>query len=81
MVAIRPFPDKIGGSPFDRKCRSLHVSRSRHARSKRGGVQFVVGRDDQRRIQATLANTEALTNVLLAHLCAEEPMPPTDEGH
>jgi biopolymer transport protein ExbB len=30
----------------------------------------------QRRIQATVANTEALTNVLLAHLSADEPVPP-----
>jgi biopolymer transport protein ExbB len=29
----------------------------------------------QRRIQSTLANTDALTNVLLAHLAAEEPLP------
>jgi biopolymer transport protein ExbB len=30
----------------------------------------------QRRIQSTVANTEALTNVLLAHLSADEPVPP-----
>ncbi len=30
----------------------------------------------QRRIQSPLANTEALTNVLLAHLNAEEPPAP-----
>jgi biopolymer transport protein ExbB len=30
----------------------------------------------QRRIQSTVANTEALTNVLLAHLSADEPVAP-----
>lgn len=33
----------------------------------------------QRRIQSTLANTEALSNVLLAHLSAEEPLPAPPE--
>jgi biopolymer transport protein ExbB len=35
----------------------------------------------QRRIQSTLANTQALTNVLLAHLNAEEPPAPVPVVH
>jgi biopolymer transport protein ExbB len=34
----------------------------------------------QRRIQSTMANTEALSNVLLAHLSAEEPLPPAQSA-
>ena len=34
----------------------------------------------QRRIQSITANTQALSNVLLAHLSAEEPLPPPTES-
>jgi biopolymer transport protein ExbB/TolQ len=34
----------------------------------------------QRKIQSTLAESEALNDILLAHLLAEEPMLPQSEG-